>query len=149
MQVIHLPTKEKYAIKRFEEVFTRELRAKRLLREMTILKNVKHPCLNKLKCVIPPQDYNNFNDAYLVLDHCDMDMKKLFKSSKYLEEVQVKSMVYDILCGLNYLHQAQIVHRDLKPANILVNDDCTIQICDFGLARSLKGVYTTDKSDLT
>ena len=49
-------------------------------------------------------------------------------------------MVYDILCGLFYLHKAEIIHRDLKPANILVNDDCTIQICDFGLARSVKGI---------
>lgn len=52
----------------------------------------------------------------------------------------MKSIVYDMLCGINYLHKSQIIHRDLKPANILINDDCTIQICDFGLARSLKGV---------
>lgn len=69
-----------------------------------------------------------------------MDMKKLLKSSKHLEEIQVKSMIYDILTGLNYLHKNNIVHRDLKPANILVNNNCTIQICDFGLARSLKGL---------
>lgn len=140
MEVMHVKTNKKYAVKRFEEVFTRELRAKRLLRELSILKNVKHPCLNKLKCVIPPKDYSNFNEAYLVLDLCDMDMKKLLKSSKHLEEVQVKSIVYDMVCAISYLHKAHIIHRDLKPANILVNDDCTIQICDFGLARSVKEV---------
>ena len=71
-----------------------------------------------------------------------MDMKKLLRSNKFLEEVQCKSIIYDILCGLNYLHQAHICHRDLKPENILVNDDCTIQICDFGLSRSLKNLPT-------
>ena len=54
-----------------------------------------------------------------------------------------------MLCGLNYLHKSQIIHRDLKPANILINDDCTIQICDFGLARSLKGVERVTHDDFT
>lgn len=61
-----------------------------------------------------------------MLDQCDMDLKKLLKSSKHLEEAQVKSILYDMLCGLNYLHKSSIIHRDLKPANILINDDCTI-----------------------
>ena len=76
----------------------------------------------------------------MVLDKCDMDMSKLIKSNKYLDELQCKSIIYDILCGICYLHEANICHRDLKPENILVNDDCTIQICDFGLSRSLKDV---------
>jgi serine/threonine protein kinase len=42
---------------------------------------------------------------------------------------------------LKYLHKAKIIHRDLKPGNILVNNDCTIQICDFGLARSMDGIF--------
>ncbi len=82
-----------------------------------------------------------FNEVYLVLRKCDMDLKKLIKSGKHLEETQVKSIVYDILCGLKYLHKAKIIHRDLKPGNVLVNNDCTIQICDFGLARSMEGIY--------
>lgn len=57
MEVLHSPSGKKFAVKRFEEVFTKELRAQRLLRELTILKCVKHPCLNKLKCVIEPEDY--------------------------------------------------------------------------------------------
>lgn len=110
-----------------------------------------HPCCNKLLCVIPPGriDGNTmtpieelkFNEVYLVLRKCDMDLKKLIKSGKHLDELQVKGIVYDILCGLNYLHKGKIIHRDLKPGNILVNDDCSIQICDFGLARSMDGIF--------
>jgi serine/threonine protein kinase len=48
MEVVHLGTNKKYAVKRFEEIFTKELRAKRLLRELFILKSIQHPCLNKL-----------------------------------------------------------------------------------------------------
>lgn len=33
-----------------------------------------------------------------------------------------------------------MLHRDLKPANVLVNEDCSVKICDFGLARSIAGV---------
>ena len=125
MDAVYTKTGDHYAIKRFEEIFTKE-RANRLLRELSILSSVKHPCLNKLASIVPPPDYDNFNDIYLILDKCEMDMKKLMKSSKHLEEVQVKSMIYDILCGVFYLHKADILHRDLKPANILVNNDCTI-----------------------
>jgi mitogen-activated protein kinase 1/3 len=33
------------------------------------------------------------------------------------------------------MHTAGIMHRDIKPANILLNEDCSVRICDFGLAR--------------
>ena len=45
------------------------------------------------------------------------------------------SILYNLLCTLNYVHTANIIHRDIKPANILVNIDCKVKICDFGLAR--------------
>jgi mitogen-activated protein kinase 7 len=36
---------------------------------------------------------------------------------------------------LKYIHSADVLHRDLKPGNLLVNADCELKICDFGLAR--------------
>jgi serine/threonine protein kinase len=43
--------------------------------------------------------------------------------------------MYQILLGMKFLHSAQVFHRDLKPSNILINSDCQIKICDYGLAR--------------
>lgn len=36
-----------------------------------------------------------------------------------------------------YIHSAQVLHRDLKPANVLVDENCAVKLCDFGLARSI------------
>ena len=33
-----------------------------------------------------------------------------------------------------------MLHRDLKPANVLINEDCTVKLCDYGLARSISGI---------
>lgn len=44
-----------------------------------------------------------------------------------------------MLLGLKYLHSANVLHRDLKPGNLLVNANCELKICDFGLARTSQG----------
>ena len=59
------------------------------------------------------------------------------------------TMVYNtlndqVLRGLKYIHSANVIHRDLKPSNLLLNADCDLKICDFGLARGVK-----DDVDLT
>ena len=92
--------------------------------------------------MFPPHDSSNIKDAYLVLDKCDMDMKKLIKSNKFLEEVQCKSIIYDILCGLSYLHEANICHRDLKPDNVFLMQDGTVKLGDFGLSRQISDVLS-------
>lgn len=46
--------------------------------------------------------------------------------------------MYQTLRALKSIHSAGIVHRDLKPANLLLNANCDLKVCDFGLARSVK-----------
>lgn len=49
--------------------------------------------------------------------------------------------IYQTLRALKTIHSADIVHRDLKPANLLLNANCDLKVCDYGLARSLKAGF--------
>lgn len=42
------------------------------------------------------------------------------------------------VCRSQYIHSAHVIHRDLKPSNLLLNSNCDLKICDFGLARGTK-----------
>ena len=64
----------------------------------------------------------------------ECDLHKLLRSQK-LSDDHTCYFTYQILRGLKYIHSANVLHRDLKPSNILVNSNCDLRICDFGLAR--------------
>ena len=49
----------------------------------------------------------------------------------------IKTLLYNMLCSLNFIHSANLIHRDIKPSNFLLNSDCRVMLCDFGLARSM------------
>lgn len=78
----------------------------------------------------------------------DSDLSKVLKSSQALNEQHFKFFLYQIVRGLKYIHSAKIIHRDLKPRNLLVNTNCDLKICDFGLARILNSQeYKNDMTD--
>jgi serine/threonine protein kinase len=77
----------------------------------------------------PPQH------AYLVTELMETDLHRVVHSRQDLTSDHISYFIYQTLCALRHIHAAHILHRDLKPANLLVNADCSLKMCDFGLAR--------------
>ena len=126
--------KMKVAIKRINNVFDQVIDTKRILREVYILRHLRHDNVIRLLNILkPPRE--EFNELYLVFEFVDTDLHKLINSPQYLTIEHIKTFLYQLLCGLKYIHSALVIHRDIKPANILLSEDCRLKICDFGLAR--------------
>lgn len=126
------------AIKRIQSPFDQEVDAVRLFREIHILRKLRgHDCVIQLLDIIQPpsEDLNDFHDLYLVFEYVDTDLYKLIMSPQYLTTEHIQTFLYQMLTGLKFIHSASVIHRDMKPANILLNEDCSLKICDFGLAR--------------
>mmetsp|Transcript_19023 Transcript_19023/g.31727 ORF Transcript_19023/g.31727 Transcript_19023/m.31727 type:complete len:653 (-) Transcript_19023:506-2464(-) len=126
--------KQKVAIKCITNVFDQEIDTKRILREVCILRHLKHENVIRLLNIVTT-DPKDFNEVYLVFEFVDTDLHKLINSPQYLTIEHVKTFLYQMLCALKYIHSCLVIHRDVKPANILLNEDCGLKICDFGLAR--------------
>ena len=80
-----------------------------------------------------------FTHLFLIMDLGELDMKKLMNTmpKTRLDEDHIITIFYNMLCAVNLMHSANIIHRDIMPANILIDTNCNVQICDFGLARGL------------
>lgn len=104
------------------------------IREISLLKGLKHPNVVELKEIIYSQE-----QLYLVFEYVEFDLKKYMRSkgNQPLPKEQAQSFLYQLLQALIYLHQHRIFHRDLKPQNLLVDSSGTeIKLADFGLARA-------------
>ncbi|CAL8259963.1 unnamed protein product [Gadus morhua 'NCC'] len=133
-------TKEKVAIKKLHRPFQSEIFAKRAYRELRLLKHMKHEnVIGLLDVFTPATGFEDFQDFYLVMPYMFTDLSKVRGN---LSEDKVQFLVYQMLCGLRYIHKAGIIHRDLKPGNLAVNQDCELKILDFGLARSTDAEMT-------
>ncbi|XP_076940299.1 mitogen-activated protein kinase homolog NTF6-like [Bidens hawaiensis] len=134
-------TKEDVAIKKIGNAFDNNIDAKRTLREIKLLTHMDHENIIQIKDIIRPPSKKKFKDVYIVYELLDTDLHQIICSSQALTDDHSQCFLYQLLRGLKYIHSANVLHRDLKPSNLLLNANCDLKICDFGLAR------TTSESD--
>ncbi|RDX66067.1 Mitogen-activated protein kinase 10, partial [Mucuna pruriens] len=128
-------TGEKVAIKKIHDIFEHISDAARILREIKLLRLLRHPDIVEIKHIMLPPSRKDFKDIYVVFELMESDLHQVIKANDDLTKEHYQFFLYQLLRALKYIHTANVYHRDLKPKNILANANCKLKICDFGLAR--------------
>merc|ERR1719155_398186 len=96
---------------------------------------MEHENVMRVTGLFVPHSLKDFEDIYVISELMETDLTSILKSTQPLSDDHVQFFLYQVLRGMKYIHSAQVIHRDLKPRNLLVNSNCDLKICDFGLAR--------------
>ncbi|XP_065785463.1 cyclin-dependent kinase-like 4 [Muntiacus reevesi] len=121
------------AIKKFVESEDDPVVKKIALREIRMLKQLKHPNLVNLIEV-----FRRKRKMHLVFEYCDHTLlNELERNPNGVADGVIKSVLWQTLQALNFCHKHNCIHRDVKPENILITKQGIIKICDFGFARIL------------
>ncbi|XP_038247098.1 mitogen-activated protein kinase 15-like isoform X1 [Dermochelys coriacea] len=132
-------TGEIVAVKKIFDAFRNRTDAQRTFREIMLLQEFgEHPNIIKLLNVIRAQ---NDRDIYLVFESMETDLHAVIKKGNLLKDIHKCYILYQLLKATKFIHSGNVIHRDQKPSNILLDADCFVKLCDFGLARSLCQIH--------
>ena len=131
-------TGEQVAIKILDkEKILREINKSKLEREIKILKILRHNNIVHLYNVVDTRIY-----LYLIMEYIQgIELFEYINYKHYLSEFESCNFFQQIISGIEYLGKIKVVHRDLKPENLLITNNGTIKIVDFGLSNT----YFTEK----
>ncbi|CAK4077881.1 unnamed protein product [Aphanomyces euteiches] len=125
------------AIKNIQRAFDDLTDAKRIVREIKLMRHLNHKCLLGIEDILEPLEIATFEDVYIVSECMATDLHRVIYSRHPLSDEHICFFLYQMLMAIKYIHSANVIHRDLKPSNILVNANCELKVCDFGLARGV------------
>lgn len=102
----------------------------RFRQEAEIVRGLQHPNIARLQRLF--QAYNTY---FLVMEFCEgVDLARLISGRGRLPESQVRPILGQLACALEYVHRRGFVHRDLKPGNVMITRAGEVKLTDFGIA---------------
>lgn len=119
-----------YAIKIFDR-FTKSLNFKGHEQEFCLQKQLNHPAIVRV------YDYGTMDDfSYIVMDLViGLDMAKMVQQRGNLAPESVIKIVKELASAMEYAKGIGVIHGDIKPSNIIVTEEGSARLVDFGLAR--------------
>lgn len=122
-------TNQAVAIKQLKsEMVTAEM-VERFRREGEALRALNHPNIVKML-----DTFEHEGQHYLVMEYVpDGDLNDLLKRG-IIDPQRCITLAIDLADALTRAHKLNIIHRDLKPANVLIAEDGTLRLTDFGVA---------------
>lgn len=136
---------EVVAVKKIFDAFRNATDAQRTYREIMFLQEFgDHSNIIRLRNVIKAE---NDKDIYLIFEFMETDLHNVIKRGNILSDVHKQYIMYQLFTATKYLHSGNVIHRDYKPSNVLLDNQCSVKVCDFGLARSLYQVTVDDQGD--
>jgi serine/threonine protein kinase len=113
---------------------------RRFQREGQTLARLQHPCIVRFYGIEQWGDY-----AYILMDYVDGTSlrKEVFRSNTGLKTARILEVLRPVCSALYYAHKLGLVHCDVKPANIMIQNNGTVLLADFGIARVTESATTT------
>ncbi|KAF8761849.1 Mitogen-activated protein [Rhizoctonia solani] len=154
----HKASQRVVAIKKISP-FDHSMFCLRTLREIKLLRHFQHENIISILDLLRPASFEDFKEVYLVQERMETDMHRVIRTQELSDDhcqyfiyqvgrlgalLRAHRIILTLLAARNYqtlralkaLHSANVLHRDLKPSNLLLNANCDLKLCDFGLARS-------------
>ncbi|RKO96071.1 Pkinase-domain-containing protein, partial [Caulochytrium protostelioides] len=128
----HIPTGEKVAIKIIDKAKLDKITAKKLFREVRIMKLLNHPNIIRLYEVIDTP-----KELYLALEYAPGgEIFDYLVAHGRMKEKDARRHFHQIVSAVDYCHSRRVIHRDLKAENLLLDGDLNVKVADFGFSNN-------------
>jgi cyclin-dependent kinase-like len=110
------------AIKKFKEAEEDEAVHKITIREVKILRLLKHENIVQLK-----EAFRRKGKLYLVFEYVEKNLLEVLEETPngldvfFTQSLKVKALIFQLCSSIDYCHKQDVIHRDIKPENLLIS----------------------------